>query len=104
MKADMRLPAVSPCSSTCAKVRKANPAMNTSAAPSTSRRVTARAGPRWPSVDRVAGRLWRAAHGEHPDQRKAEEEAAQVSEIGDSSAATSDGVGQVGGPEVDLLE
>src|SRR5438309_5537944 len=101
MKAEMRLPAVTPCSSTCANVRKANPAMNTSAAASTSRRVTARAAPQWPSVDGVSRGLCRAANGEDPDQRQAEEEAAHVSEVGDSSAA--ERVAQVGGPEVDLL-
>src|ERR1700681_1727309 len=103
IRTEIKLARVNPCSITALRVRKAIPAMNTSARPRTSRRVTEAAGRATPSVDREAGRLGLAMHGEEADQRKAKDEAADMCEVGHATA-TADRVAQAGAAEVELLQ
>src|ERR1035437_836929 len=86
-----------PCSAIARTVGNAKPAMNTSAAPSTSRRVMPQ-GPRGSAgascrdahsrecspVARGRPQLACAAHREQPDREQAEGEAADMGEVGDA--------------------
>src|SRR5580692_1381186 len=102
IRIESRLAAViPPCLMMTVVVRKAKPAMKTSAAPSTSRRVIwefSQMGPRLlVHRQRRLGRGGRSAFAfdEQPDDEQPEGEAADVGEVGDAFAAG--GPGEAGG-------
>src|SRR4051794_5699152 len=95
---------VTPCSTAAPMVSTAKPAMNTSAIASTVALMGPPRGPGRRSCELGRGRpgLRRASFRDRADHRQAEQEAADVGEVGDAFAAQR--VGRAGEPEQELLE